>query len=433
MRPASSSYDRLVVQHELAALERAAAGRASKSSRSTRRGASRASNTCASSSPRPWPCTSRGRRCGASRRIRRRWSRTRYRCSRSPTPAATRARPGPADVGDDPFGNGRRLVGVAELVHQHRELVAAEPGRGVARRAGSSTAARSTITSSASPAEWPRLSFTVLKSSRSRNSTASWPPSRWSRVRRVVDAVTEQRLVGETGQRVVERLVRQLVLQPAVVGDVTEAPHAADDLTVDALRQRVAVEDPAVLELERVVADGFRLVVQAADLGDERGRVAELVEHERERVAVVGVAEDLGRQLPHLGEPAVGARDPARSVDHENAVGGRLERRREHRVGGAQVGLHGHPVADVVPGRDESLHGRVVEQVGEGQRERNARARRVPQAQVDGHRRGRRRAAAAARSARFAARLRAPAGRALRPRRRAAGPPAIPGRCRAVA
>jgi hypothetical protein len=62
-----------------------------------------------------------------------------------------------------------------------------------------------TIISSASPAEWPRLSLTVLKSSRSMNSTASCPPCAASRVAGVIDPVAEQRLVGESGQRVVER------------------------------------------------------------------------------------------------------------------------------------------------------------------------------------------------------------------------------------
>ena len=51
----------------------------------------------------------------------------------------------------------------------------------------------------------------------------------------VLDPVAEQRLVGQPGERVVERLVRELLLEPAVLGHVAEAPHPADDLAVDAL------------------------------------------------------------------------------------------------------------------------------------------------------------------------------------------------------
>ena len=67
-----------------------------------------------------------------------------------------------------------------------------------------------------------------------------------TRAERVLDAVAEQRLVGEAGERVVERLVGELVLEPLALGDVAEAPHPPDDLAVDALRHRVALEDPPV-------------------------------------------------------------------------------------------------------------------------------------------------------------------------------------------
>ena len=68
-----------------------------------------------------------------------------------------------------------------------------------------------------------------------------------------------------------------------------------DDLAVDALRERVAFEHPPVVELEQVVAVRFGLLVEALDLGHERRRVAELLEHERERAAVVARFEHVGR------------------------------------------------------------------------------------------------------------------------------------------
>ena len=70
----------------------------------------------------------------------------------------------------------------------------------------------------------------------------------------MIHPVTEQRLVREPRQGIVERLTRQLLLEDAVLGDVAEAPDAPDDLAVDALWERVAFEDSAVDQLELVVA-----------------------------------------------------------------------------------------------------------------------------------------------------------------------------------
>ena len=93
---------------------------------------------------------------------------------------------------------------------EDRELVAAEAGGGVAGR--TQVMSRSaTATSSSSPTAWPRLSLTVLKSSRSMNSTRDAGAVVGAR-HGVGDPFAEQRAVGQTGQRVVERLVRELVL-----------------------------------------------------------------------------------------------------------------------------------------------------------------------------------------------------------------------------
>ena len=100
-------------------------------------------------------------------------------------------------------------------------------------------------------------------------------------------AVAEQRLVREPGQRVVKRLVRQLVLEPAMFGDVPEAPHPPDDLAVDLLREGVAFEHASVFELEHVVTVRFGSGVQFLDLGQECVGLAELVEYPRKRLAVV--------------------------------------------------------------------------------------------------------------------------------------------------
>ena len=134
--------------------------------------------------------------------------------------------------------------GSASVVDQHRELVAAEPRGGVA----GAQAAREPLAHDRSSVVARRVAEAVVDGlevvevdeQHGELAAVALEPRR-----RVVDAVAEQRLVGEAGQRVVERLVGQLVLEPAVLGDVAEAPDPADDLAVDPLRQRVALEAPA--------------------------------------------------------------------------------------------------------------------------------------------------------------------------------------------
>ena len=86
--------------------------------------------------------------------------------------------------------------------------------------------------SSWSPASWPRLSFTCLKPSRSTSSTASGVARALGPRERLVEAVAEERAVGEAGQAVVERLPRELLLEPDALGHVAGVEHDAADLAV---------------------------------------------------------------------------------------------------------------------------------------------------------------------------------------------------------
>ena len=82
---------------------------------------------------------------------------------------------------------------------------------------------------SRSPSAWPRLSFTRLKSSRSRKRTVigfDWPLSQRERV---AHPVAEERAVGEAGERIVERLVGELLLQPLALAHVAGVEHDAAD------------------------------------------------------------------------------------------------------------------------------------------------------------------------------------------------------------
>ena len=104
-------------------------------------------------------------------------------------------------------------------------------GRPCRRRAAQLGGARRPRSSSWSPSLWPRLSLTVLKSSRSRKSTASG--GRAPRCAdRVLQAVEEQRSVGKPGERVVERLVAQLVLERLAARDVAVVDDDAADRRV---------------------------------------------------------------------------------------------------------------------------------------------------------------------------------------------------------
>ena len=70
-----------------------------------------------------------------------------------------------------------------------------------------------TATSSASPAAWPRLSLTSLKSSRSTNRTTGTIPLGSARLEPRGDDLGEQRAVRQAGQRVVRGLVVELLLE----------------------------------------------------------------------------------------------------------------------------------------------------------------------------------------------------------------------------
>ena len=91
---------------------------------------------------------------------------------------------------------------------------------------------RPTSRSMASPASWPRLSLTSLKSSRSRNRTARESGSRPAAVEGMLQAIAEQGAVGQLGQRIVEGAVGELALQVLALGDVA----GVDD---EALHRRI--------------------------------------------------------------------------------------------------------------------------------------------------------------------------------------------------
>jgi hypothetical protein len=111
-----------------------------------------------------------------------------------------------------------------------------------------------------------------------------------------------------------------------LVGHVAETPDTADDLVGEPLGARVALHHPAVGEHDLVEALGAWVGIQIAHLRQERLRVDELPQDEREREVVVAGRHHLVGDPPHLHETLVRRDDPALEVDDEDPVGGGLER-----------------------------------------------------------------------------------------------------------
>ena len=328
---------------------------------------------------------------------------------------------------EDAFRDLVRHVAVIEVVDEHRELVAAESGCGVAlaQAPGEPVAddAEQVVTGRVAEAVVHGLEVVEVDEQH-----CQLPALPLQSRRRVIDPVPEERLVREPRERIVKRLVDELALQPPVLGDVSEAPHPAADLAADPLRQRIAFEHPPVLELEQVVALRLGVGVELLDLGDERSRIAELIEHRCQRVVVVARFEGLRWNAPHLDEAAVEARDAAHAIDDEDAVGRRFEGGGQHRVGGAEIVFRDDAVGDVVSRGDEPFDGGVVEQVREGEGERNRVARGMAKTQVDGD--GCRRGVRTFVVHRAQCDLERPRGRARRRGRATAALRATPGRAR---
>ena len=114
-------------------------------------------------------------------------------------------------------------------------------------------------------------------------------------------------------------------------GHIAEAPDAADRHTVDDLRLRRALEDPAVLEVQYVEAFDLRLVVEFLHPLHEAFRIFQLFHRECDRALVVVAFRDVVRDPPHTDELPVEASDLAVSGNNEDADGRRLERGFEER------------------------------------------------------------------------------------------------------
>src|SRR5579884_2184023 len=131
-------------------------------------------------------------------------------------------------------------------------------------------------------------------------------------------------------------LVGQLLLEAVLGRYVAEAPDSTDDVAIDALGMREAIEDAPVLEEEDIVAVGLRLGVEIADLGQERIGVDQLSDHEPESLVIVAAGEDRRRYAPQVDEALVVAAYAAGVVYHEDPVGSGIQSGVQKREGAAE-------------------------------------------------------------------------------------------------
>ena len=128
----------------------------------------------------PWPGTSRRRRCGSARPRRgaSAWSVAMPTLRCTEMQLARRPATGCSNASQDPLGDDARRP--RRVARRPWSITAnSSPPRRATVSAGRTQARRrsATATSSSSPTAWPSVSLTVLKSSRSMNSTATSPAS----------------------------------------------------------------------------------------------------------------------------------------------------------------------------------------------------------------------------------------------------------------
>ena len=137
----------------------------------------------------------------------------------------------------DALGDHGRLAGVADVVEQDRELVAAEPGDGVAGPQGGLQPARDRDQQPVADVVAERVVDELEAVEVEEQHRRAGGRARGAARGRIacVEAVEEQHAVGQPGQRVVERVVLEALLGLAAVGDVG---LGADDARGAAVRGR---------------------------------------------------------------------------------------------------------------------------------------------------------------------------------------------------
>ena len=127
----------------------------------------------------------------------------------------------------------------------------------------------------------------------------------------------------------------QIFLDANSFGDVIEGEDSPDDAFIEILRQRLALEDPPILEMQNIL----RLV--GLDNGAHalvaNRRIDQSIGNKTQDLLIVVAQQHRLGNLPHGTETPVHARHPALPVEYENPVPGRLQRRPQLRCRVRQI------------------------------------------------------------------------------------------------
>jgi hypothetical protein len=156
--------------------------------------------------------------------------------------------------GDQPVGDAAGVVDTTGARHQQRELVAAEPGGHVVgpHPARHAFRERHQHPVAGEVAEAVVDGLEVVHVHEHQRVAVRDRALGEVLGHELGEALHEPVPVRQAGQRVGERLVAQVGLEPAERGHVTEAPHAAHGAPVEELGLGDALEDPPVLERQLV-------------------------------------------------------------------------------------------------------------------------------------------------------------------------------------
>ena len=157
---------------------------------------------------------------------------------------------GSAERVEDPLGGLDRRLQIVDVLEQDRELVAAEPGGGVGRADARRDALRHLeqhpVADGVPEAVVDGLEVVEVDEQHGHAHALAQRPGH-----RVADALVEQRAVGEMRDRVVERLVGELLLERLALGDVAAVEHDPADRAV---AEQVGVQDLEVAQARRPCA-----------------------------------------------------------------------------------------------------------------------------------------------------------------------------------
>ena len=163
------------------------------------------------------------------------------------------------ELGEQPFGDQRRLVGSAHAVEEDRELVAPEARDGVGGTDRSFEPARH-LEQHGVAGLVPEAVIDGLEVVEVDEHDGDQRALAYGRSQRMADAIGEQRAVGKIRDRIVECLMGQLLLERLALADIAAVQH--DPLDVLVLEQLGVLDlelEPAAVMVTQGAVERMRL------------------------------------------------------------------------------------------------------------------------------------------------------------------------------